>query len=220
MAKPKKDVIGEIYGRLTITGDAPYTSKDRRVFVLCQCGNTKEVLLNSLRRGDTTSCGCFLQEQITKHGDAHARLYKIFNSLLNRCYLTTHNRYKDYGGRGISVCPTWKDDYKAFREWALASGYSEDKTIDRIDNNKGYSPENCRWTTRNIQQRNKRAFQGSSSSYRGVSLCKQTGKWISMIKVNGKQKNLGRYLTEIEAAKARDTYIKAQCLEGFILNFP
>ena len=74
MTKPKKNVTGEVYGRLTITGDAPQQTKDRRVFVKCVCGNTKDVLLGDLRRGDTSSCGCLLKESITKHGDAHARL--------------------------------------------------------------------------------------------------------------------------------------------------
>ena len=218
MAKPKKNVTGEVYGRLTITGDAPYRAKDRRVFVLCECGAAKDVLLGDLRSGDTTSCGCFLKEAITKHGDAAERLYKIFHSMHNRCYLKTLERYSDYGGRGITVCLEWLDNYQAFKDWAMSSGYSEVTSIDRIDNDSGYSPENCRWVSTNIQQRNKRAFVGGTSAYRGVSLCKQTGRWVAMIKVNGKQKNLGRHLSEIEAATARDNYIIQNKLEGFQLN--
>ena len=218
MAKPKKNVIGEVYGRLIITDDAPYRSKDRRVFVQCSCGNTKDVLLQDLRRGDTKSCGCYLQEVITKHGDAHARLYKIFNGMHNRCYLPSMDRYSDYGGRGITICELWRNNYLRFRDWALSNGYSEDMTIDRKDNDGSYSPSNCHWVASNIQQRNKRAFIGGSSKYRGVSLCKQTGKWVAMIKVNGKQSNLGRYPTELEAAKARDQYIVTNQLVGFILN--
>lgn len=164
------------------------------------------------------SCGCFLKETITRHGDSSNRLYKIFHSMHNRCYLVVLERYSDYGGRGISVCPEWLHNYPAFKEWAISAGYSEGVSIDRIDNDQGYYPENCRWVSPNIQQRNKRAFAGGTSTYRGVSLCKQTGRWIAMIKVNGKQKNLGRYLSEIEAATARDNYIIQNKLEGFQLN--
>lgn len=218
MAKPKKNVVGEVYGRLTITGDAPYRGKDRRVFVRCECGNTKDILLGSLRNGDSTSCGCYLQEVITKHGDASSRLYKIYKGMLNRCLLPTMTSFHNYGGRGITVCPEWRSSYAAFREWAHSSGYDDTLSIDRINVNGNYEPNNCRWIPVGNQQRNKQAIKNTSSNYVGVSLCKQTGKWIAMIKVCGKQKNLGRYPTEIEAAKARDQYIVDHSLNDYVLN--
>lgn len=218
MAKPKKNVIGEVYGRLEIIGDAPHRTKDRRVYVRCICGATKDVLLGDLRRGDTVSCGCFLQEVITKHGDANARLYKTYKAMLNRCYLPTTERFQNYGGRGITVCPEWRASYEAFRSWALSSGYSDNLTLDRKNVDGDYEPNNCRWATRVTQQRNRRALTTGSSTYIGVSYCKQTGKWIAMIKINRMQKNLGRYGTELEAAIARDQYIIDNKLSDFTMN--
>jgi hypothetical protein len=216
MAKPKKNVVGEVYGRLTITGDAPYRTKDRRVYVQCECGNAKDVLLGDLRRGDTVSCGCYLKEVIMVHGDATTRLYKIFKGMHNRCCLPSTTRYVEYGGRGIRVCPEWHD-YEVFRAWALTHGYEDTLSIDRKDNDKNYEPDNCRWIPKGHQQRNKRVI-GASSQYVGVTKCKQTGRWLAMIKVDGKQKNLGRYDTEAEAAKARDNYIVVNALEHYIMN--
>ena len=218
MAKPKKNVIGEIYGRLVIIGDAPYKAKDRRVFVRCECGNEKDVLLGDLRRGDTVSCGCFLKEKITRHGDSTSRIYKIYKGMINRCYLPTTTNFNLYGSRGITVCDAWRSSFECFREWAFSHGYTDDLTIDRINVDGNYEPDNCQWLTMHMQQRNRQAVKGSSSSYIGVSLCKQTGKWIAMIKVNGKQKNLGRFATEIEAAIARDQYIVDMGLEHFHMN--
>lgn len=218
MAKPKKNVTGEIYGRLTITGDAPYRSKDRRVYVQCICGNTKDVLLGDLRRGDTQSCGCYLQEQITKHGDAHARLYKIYHGMLNRCYLKTTIHFHNYGGRGITVCDEWKENYEVFRNWALNNGYQDNLTIDRKNVNGNYEPENCQWLSQHLQQRNKQAVPNCSSKYVGVSRCKGTNFWLSYVKINRKMKSLGRFPSELEAAKTRDQYILNNNLEHFRLN--
>ena len=218
MTKPKKNVTGDIYGRLEIIGDAPYRTKDRRVYVRCSCGTTKDVLLGDLRRGDTVSCGCFLKEAITKHGDAHARLYRTYNAMLNRCYLPTTESFQNYGGRGITVCSEWRTSYETFRSWALSNGYSDDLTLDRKNVNGNYEPDNCRWATRVTQQRNRRANSTGSSTYIGVSHCKQTGKWIAMIKINRLQKNLGRYSTELEAAIARDQYIVENKLTDFTMN--
>lgn len=218
MAKPKKNVIGETYGRLTITGDAPQRTKDRRVYVECACGNTKDVLLGDLRRGDTTSCGCYLKEVITSHGDAGTRLYKIYKGMLNRCYLPTMTGYSNYGGRGITVHPEWVNSYESFRDWALSNGYADNLTIDRKKVDENYTPNNCRWLAKELQQRNKQDIKGTSSNYTGVSLCKQTGNWIAMIKVNGKQKNLGRHKSEHAAACARDQYIVDNNLTDFKMN--
>ena len=218
MAKPLKDVTGEVYGRLTILGNAPYRSKDRRVFVLCTCGTEKDVLLGDLRRGDTVSCGCYLKEVITSHGDAGTRLYKIYKGMINRCYLKTIPGYLDYGPRGITTCQSWRDSYEVFREWSHSNGYAENLTIDRKDVNGNYEPGNCQWISNGHQQRNKRDVPNTSSKYCGVSWCKQSSKWYASVKTEGKLKNLGRYLTELDAAIARDTYIVSNKLLHYKLN--
>lgn len=219
MTKPKKNVIGEQYGRLLITGDAPYKSKDRRVYVLCECGNTKDVLLGDLRRGDTVSCGCYLKEVITKHSGADSRLYKIYHGMLNRCYLPTMTGYSNYGGRGITVCDEWKADFKIFQSWAVNNGYTDSMSIERKNVDKSYEPGNCTWIPFCEQQRNKRKGTNTSSKYLGVSLCKQTGKWVVIVKVLGKCKNLGRYDDEVEAAQVRDDYLRATGLPNYKYNF-
>ena len=218
MAKPLKDVTGEVYGRLTILGNAPYRSKDRRVFTICTCGTVKDILLGDLRRGDTVSCGCYLKEVITSHGDAGTRLYKIYKGMLNRCYLKTIPGYLNYGALGVTTCQSWRDSYEVFRKWALSSGYNKNLTIDRKDVYGNYEPSNCQWLSNKHQQRNKRDVPNTSSKYCGVSWCKKTNKWYASIKTDGKLKNLGRYLTELEAAIARDTFIVSNKLLHYKLN--
>ena len=218
MAKPKKNVIGEVYGRLIIIDDFISKTKDRRVLVKCSCGTVKDVYLRDLRIGDTQSCGCYLKEVITKHGDHAERLYKIYYGMLNRCYLKTFTRYDSYGGRGIRVCSEWKNSYENFRSWALSHGYTDDLSIDRIDVNGNYEPSNCRWILKSFQGRNKRKFQNTSSKYIGVSFCKQTGRWLAKIKIDGKQKTLGRRATELEAAQLRDQFIIDNGLLYYKLN--
>ena len=144
---------------------------------LCDCGNIVTVARSSLTSGHTKSCGCkriaFLQKNkpAYKHGgestigkNRRERLYMVWCGMKERCYSPKHNRYKDYGGRGISICDEWRNDYSAFRKWAMANGYDPTAprgacTIDRIDVNGNYCPENSRWIDMKTQAQNKRLQQ-------------------------------------------------------------
>ena len=91
-----------------------------------------------------------------KHGLKHTRQYRIWLQMKNRCFNKNTSRYKDYGGRGITVCDEWRNDFKAFYDWSMSNGYSDDLTIDRINNDGDYEPNNCRWVTMKVQNRNSR----------------------------------------------------------------
>lgn len=124
----------------------------------CDCGKQRIAYASALNKGLATSCGC--QNNKTNgretHGMSKTRLYNIWRGMKKRCSNPANTYYEAYGGRGINVCEEWENDFAAFREWAIASGYSSSLTLDRIDNDKGYSPGNCRWVTMKEQNRNQR----------------------------------------------------------------
>lgn len=163
MTKPR-DITGLKFGKLTVIKFDYYhiqPSGNKVPYWLCKCdcGNFKSVAKSHLLTGHTTSCGCFWKESIkkklTKHNQSHTRLHDIWMGILKRCYNPNAKRYKIYGAKGIRICDEWKNDFSCFYQWAIENGYKDNLTIDRIDNNKNYEPENCRWVDYKTQARNK-----------------------------------------------------------------
>ena len=154
-------VKGETINMLTmISNPYPGVGKyNNRAMFQCKCGNTKEILVKSVVYGRTKSCGCiqldYARRRSYTHGATYTRLYKIWTNMKTRCYNPNYKDPQYYSDKGIAICDEWVNDFAAFREWSLEHGYADDLTIDRIDGNKGYSADNCRWATPKQQSRNR-----------------------------------------------------------------
>ena len=163
--RKRKNLIGQSFGRLTVIAEGKTRESDnkrKRYYWLCQCScgsQPKEINQNSLLSGEIISCGCYHSEHNHeygfKHGMSHTRIYTIWSGMIQRCCNPNAKNYPRYGGRGVTVCEEWKE-FKNFYEWSKISGYSDNLTIERLDNNGNYCPENCTWITKEKQMRNTR----------------------------------------------------------------
>ena len=163
--RKRKNLIGQSFGRLTVIAEGKTresNNKRKQYYWLCQCScgsQPKEINQNSLLNGEIISCGCYHSEHNHeygfKHGMSHTRIYTIWSGMIQRCCNPNAKNYPRYGSRGVTVCEEWKE-FKNFYDWSKISGYSDNLTIERLDNNGNYCPENCTWITKQKQMRNTR----------------------------------------------------------------
>lgn len=193
---------GMMFGRLTTIEKI---KKSGRYYwkCFCMCGNTCEVSQSSLASGNANSCGCLSNElssaRARTHGLSETRIYKIWKGIFDRCENQSSSAYHNYGARGISVCNEWQT-FLPFYEWSMSHGYTDELTIDRIDVNGDYCPENCRWITREEQARNKRT--NVLITYNGRTMI--AAQW---------EKELG-LSRELVSNRKRKGWSDVECIEG------
>lgn len=202
------EYIGKTFGLRVVLSDAGRDkSRDRLYLCQCQCGRQDVVRQSSLRVGKSTmchSCAAKLTRNRRTHELSGTRLYNAWKNMMRRC---SDKSFKDYGARGIEVCPAWLD-VRVFHEWALANGYADHLTIDRVNVDLGYSPDNCRWVAHAEQKENVRLLTASNKSgYRGVSKKHGRNVWLSRIRFDGKVVHLGHHKDPLSAAMAHDRFI-------------
>lgn len=185
----RKDISGQRYGRLTAMYLSKIDENGASVWrCVCDCGNEVDVTVSRLTTGNTRSCGCLHKERVsegakiahTKHGKHGSRLYFVWKNMKGRCNNSNRKDYYRYGGRGIAVCAEWSDNYDMFYEWAMKNGYADDLTLDRIDVDKDYCPENCRWT--NMKNQCNNTSRNRMLTYKGRT--QTVAQWASEMNIN------------------------------------
>lgn len=170
------DLTGSRYVRLVVLSRDEKKGKETRWNCICDCGTSKSISTSSLRTGKVSSCGCIRSEMHTKrlktHGMSYTPTYRSWAAMRDRCSRKEHSHYASYGGRGIAVCERWQESFQEFL--ADMGERPHGTTLDRIDNDRGYSKDNCQWSTRSVQNKNqhhpKRPGLGMKLSHDGLTL--------------------------------------------------
>lgn len=203
--KIEKDMTPKLVGD-TYLRKPTETSQQRYSFGVyeCQyCGKEWEAMTAHIKSGNTRSCGCQTGGRV--HGLANSQFYVTWKNMMSRCTNPKDRGYKNYGGRGITVCEEWLN-ITNFITWC-ESTYIEGMWLDRIDNDGNYSPDNVRWTDASTQALNKRMQKSNTSGFVGASWHKGNNKWVAQIRVNKIVIHLGYFNSVQEAVEARDIYI-------------
>ncbi len=224
-----ENVFGNEYGRWLVVNNDPDIRTKKRRSVICKCSckeqTIREVSLVDLKMGKSNSCGCLQREMASKanitHGLTKHPLYNIWGLMVGRCYNKKGLQYKDYGGRGISVCDEWKYKPELFIKWCLDNGWEKGLEIDRENNDGNYEPNNCRFVTSQTNIINMRLIQeNNTSGYRGVFYHKNKKSYVCQIGYNKKYiLSQSGFKTAQDAALARDKFIIREGLPHK-LNFP
>lgn len=158
-----KDLTGLRFGKWTVIKRADNNERNKVMWVCrCDCGSERAVLGESLRSGKSLNCGCERKTSLAVRNtqnrkyELRGRLYHIWTGIKQRCFNPNEPAYSRYGGCGVIVCDEWRNDFGAFRDWALANGYADTLSLDRIDNNGNYEPSNCRWASDVVQNNNRK----------------------------------------------------------------
>lgn len=202
MGKPL-DLTGQRFGRLIVV-ERDYSHCGNQTYwrCLCDCGNYTVCRGTHLISGGIRSCGCFALDLRTNHGWCGSPEYRTYYNILKRCYDQNDNRFSDYGGRGIKVCDRWLDGFENFIA-DMGQRPGKEFSIDRIDVNGDYTPDNCKWSNRIQQARNTRVRKDSKTGVRGVTV--KGNRFHAQLYCNGENHDLGWYGTIQEAVAARKT---------------
>jgi len=188
----KIDLKGQVFGRLTVADEAGRNKFNHFLWECkCDCGNIAVVSTSNLRNGNSRSCGCLWKEIMTTHGKSYLPEYRIWVSMIQRCTNKNDKKFSYYGGRGIAVCDSWRNSFKSFYQ-DMGKRPVQNYTIERIDNDKGYCPENCKWASINEQNRNSRILK-TTTGKRGVYWHKKAKKYCAQITANNKNIYIGLF---------------------------
>lgn len=198
----KLNLVGHKYGRWLVICEAGRTKGKNMLWKCrCDCGTESLIAGNTLRTGKSKSCGCLARERVsevcTTHGKSQSIEYKIWVNMKQRCLNKKNTDYRYYGGRGITVCERWLKFENFFED--MGELPHPLLTIERMNNNKNYSPSNCIWATRKIQNRNQGKRKDNTTGFKGINYHKRDRRYQAYIAVKSKQIHLG-YFSQLEDA--------------------